>query len=795
MTAQRPLAGRLLPLTEYLSSRSRTAVRVAVLALIFALALYTLYVIAGHWWAPGLGRFFKSVVFSAVLIAASLVCLGRAVLTQADRTAWLVLSAGMGAWALGTVWWSLFIRDLESPPYPSFADVLYLSFYPAAYVALMLMVRRRIGGIYPSFWLDGLIAVLSVAALGSAFVVPSVVADTGGNTATVATNLAYPLGDLLLIAFVVGIFSLTGWRPGRMWLVVGTALILMSVADTIWLYRIATDTFVEGTWLDAIWPTGMMLLAIAAWQPDAPPKPRAFEGWPVFLLPCLFTLGALSVELLEDLSGNAPAQLLATATVVAALVRMGMGFHELRKLSDAQQQATTDELTGLANRRHFLRCLERGLERARTNDEELALLVADLDGFKELNDTLGHLAGDLLLTQLGPRLAPALRGEDTLARLGGDEFAALLPATDMAGATAVVERIQKALDEPFALQGLTVHIEASIGVAVCPNHGDEGELLMQRADIAMYQAKEHRTGFELYIAERDVHSLDRLGLLGELRRALDGDELILHFQPWARLDTGDIVGAEALVRWQHPERGLLSPGEFIPLAEQTGIMRPLTLRVLEMSLCQARAWHDEGLDLIVAVNLAVPNLLDKRLVEDVAGLLARWEIPANRLELEVTENVIMADPARCLEVLQRLEAVGVGLSLDDFGTGSSALAYLKRLPVDKLKIDKSFVLNMDRDEADAVIVQSTVELGRRLGLCVIAEGVESEEVWTQLRSLGCTLVQGFLLARPVSAAELTALISRHRDLLPAGVGARRLPWADQGDQPQMRRPATNTIPS
>lgn len=773
MTGRRPPVARLLPLAESLSSRSRSTVRAAVLVLIVALALYTLYVIAGHRWVSGLGGFFKSGVFSAVLVAASLVCLGRAMLIQADRIFWLALGLGMGLWALGTVWWSVFIRDLESPPYPSLADLLYLSFYPAAYVALMLKLRQRVGGIYPSFWLDGLIGVLSVGALGSAFVVPSVVAGTGGSTAAVATQLAFPLGDLLLIAFVVGVFALTGWRPGRMWLLVGTGLILLSVADTLYLYRVATDTFVEGTWLDAIWPTGMVLLAVAAWQPDAPPEPRAFEGWPVFLLPCVFTLGSLSV-LLEDSQSNPPAELLATATVLAALVRMGLGFHELRRLSEARQQATTDELTGLANRRHFLLCLERTLERTRTSNEELTLIVADLDGFKELNDTLGHHAGDLLLSQLGPRLAPVLREEDTLARLGGDEFAALLPATDLAGARATVKRIQAALDKPFELCGLTVHVEASIGVVVCPYHGDEGELLMQRADIAMYQAKERRTGCEVYAAERDRHSLDRLGLLGELHGALDADELLLHFQPWARLDTGEIAGVEALVRWHHHKRGLLFPEEFIPLAEQTGMMRPLTLRVLEMGLSQARKWRDEGLDLPVAVNLAVPNLLDLHLAEDVARLLGRWEIPANRLELEVTENVVMADPARCFDVLRRLEALGVRLSLDDFGTGSSTLAYLKRLPVHKLKIDKAFVLNMDRDQADAVIVQSTVELGQRLGLCVVAEGVEAPETWTQLLDFGCEFAQGFFLGRPVSAAELTASISRVGDLPPYVPGRRRL---------------------
>jgi EAL domain-containing protein (putative c-di-GMP-specific phosphodiesterase class I) len=329
-----------------------------------------------------------------------------------------------------------------------------------------------------------------------------------------------------------------------------------------------------------------------------------------------------------------------------------------------------------------------------------------------------------------------------------------------------VRQVQGALDRPFMVRGLTVHIEASIGVASFPEHADSADELVQRADVAMYQAKGSRTGYEFYSPERDIHSRDRLGLLGDLRRAIDASELLLHYQPKGDVVTGEIKGVEALVRWQHPKRGLLQPEEFIPAAEQTSLMRPLGLYVLERALRQVRSWHDEGFHLTVATNLSIPNLLDLRLPGDVEALLDETGVPASMLQLEVTENIIMADPVRVIEVLERLKALGVGLSLDDFGTGASSLSYLKRLPVDELKIDRSFVLAMRESEADATIVRSTTELAQRLGLRVVAEGVENLETWQELTDIGCEQAQGFYLQRPIDADEFTEWL---RQRLASGV--------------------------
>jgi diguanylate cyclase (GGDEF)-like protein len=757
----RSAIGRALPLAcSELGARRAGLVRGAALSLVGLWLVYFAYVLTG----PGLGaeQFFRTYVFSGLPILAAVVCIMRAWCGGAERTSWALMGTGMLLWACGSIYWSVFLKNLDAPPYPSIGDALYLGFYPACYVALMLLAGPRVRGIGRSVWLDGLIAMLAVSAVGAAFLIPAVVTDTSGDTAVVATNLAYPLGDLLLIALVVGGFALTSWQPGRAWGLIGGGLLLFAVADSFYLYLVAHGAFVEGSWLDAIWPAGMVLIAIAAWQ--RPPRAATHrpDGWPVLAvpLPLVLTLTSVGVLVYGNLADiNLAALACASATVVAALLRLALSFREVRALAESRRQATTDELTGLPNRRYFYERLREELAIAAAQGSPLTLLVADLDGFKELNDTLGHHAGDLLLQQIGPRLLDGLRARDTLARLGGDEFAVLLPGCDCTEAVAIAERIRVILDEPFAIRGLNLHVAASIGIASFPEHAGDGDTLVRRADVAMYQAKESQGGCEIYVAARDLHSRDRLQLMGDLRRAIDDGQLELHYQPKLDLSSNEVRGVEALIRWRHPTRGLLGPMQFIPLAERTALMRPLTLCVLEAALAQNRQWRDEGLDLSVAVNLSVPNLLDTKLPGDVDELLTRHDVPAERLILEVTENVILADPARVIEILTALKQLGVRLSLDDFGTGSSALSYLKRLPVDELKIDKSFVIGMEHSPADEVIVRSTTELAQRLGLRVVAEGVETEAALARLGQAGCEEVQGYFLQRPVPAGEIAPWIA------------------------------------
>jgi predicted signal transduction protein with EAL and GGDEF domain len=377
-----------------------------------------------------------------------------------------------------------------------------------------------------------------------------------------------------------------------------------------------------------------------------------------------------------------------------------------------------------------------------------------------VNDTLGHHNGDLLLQEIGARLRTGLRASDSVARLGGDEFGLLLPHVADGGEALVLgERVRTILRRPFTLEGVTLDLEACVGVALYPEHGDDVDTLLQRADVAMYLAKEDRSGCELYAADRDEYSPHRLALAAELRRALDERELVLHYQPKADLSDGRIVAVEALVRWQHPEHGLLSPDQFVPLAEATGLIRELTLRVLDEALRQQRAWRDDGIDIRVAVNLSARDLYDLTLPATTARLLATYDVPPTALELEITESVIVADPMRARAILSRLSEMGIVLAIDDYGTGYSSLGYLKRLPIDEMKIDRSFVMQMADDRNDAAIVRSTVELGRNLGLRVVAEGVETATAWSHLKALGCDFAQGYYLSKPLPAAEIAALVT------------------------------------
>jgi diguanylate cyclase (GGDEF)-like protein/PAS domain S-box-containing protein len=428
-----------------------------------------------------------------------------------------------------------------------------------------------------------------------------------------------------------------------------------------------------------------------------------------------------------------------------------------------EHQALHDALTGLANRTLFNDRIGHAVNPRRRTDARCAVAVVDLDGFKEINDSLGHAAGDELLVELSRRLESALRTSDTVARLGGDEFGILLAEIrSREDVLHAVERMRVAIEEPVALQGLSLSLEASIGIALYPDDGEDAESLLRCADAAMYHAKDEKSGSAFYDASRIRHGTPRVTLMGELRRALDRHELVLYYQPKAVLLDGEVHSVEALLRWQHPDRGLVGPDEFIPMAQQTGLIKPLTLYVIDAALRQCQAWLTDGLRLAIAVNLSARNLVDGDFPDQVTGMLERWEIEPDLLEFEITESAMLTDPGRTRLILERLSSMGIRLSIDDFGTGYSSLAYLKRLPVNEIKVDRSFVMNMDEDEDDATIVRSTIDLGRNLGLDVVAEGVESEQVWERLRTLGCTAAQGYYLSRPVPASELQAWLEQRR---------------------------------
>ncbi len=433
-----------------------------------------------------------------------------------------------------------------------------------------------------------------------------------------------------------------------------------------------------------------------------------------------------------------------------------------------RHQAVHDSLTGLPNRMLLNDRLAQALRSAARGQAPLALLLLDLDRFKEINDTLGHHLGDLLLIHFARRLHECIRDSDTIARLGGDEFAILLPAaSDRERAWAVSERIVEAVQQPFEVtDGLQLEVGVSIGIALFPEHADDPSRLLQCADVAMYAAKKGAGPIQLYDRDQDRNTIRHLTLSGALRQAIEGGELSFEFQPKLDLLAGTIRSVEALARWCHPAQGAILPDEFIPHAEKTGLIQPFTRWSLDAALAQLARWQDAGLDISIAVNLSTRSLHDEKLPEVIATLLGKWRVDPRLLTLELTETAVMHDPDRVRRNLFRLHDLGVRLSIDDFGTGYSSLSHLQRLPLHEIKIDKSFVLQMTANDSDLVIVRSTIDLAHNLGLSVVAEGIETAQHLAILQELGCDLGQGFFVSHPLPIDRLTSWFDQ-------------MPWAER----------------
>jgi diguanylate cyclase (GGDEF)-like protein len=492
----------------------------------------------------------------------------------------------------------------------------------------------------------------------------------------------------------------------------------------------------------------------------------------------LFVWGALSLlsggRLSELIRREAPHQVLATGAMVvlaplAATVAIGdpwllpfflpvlLTVHGNAKVGrEREWESNHDELTDLPNRKLLRQRGEQALAEAARAGRSVGLLLLDLDRFKEVNDTLGHLTGDQLLRVVAARLVCAVGPQGTVARLGGDEFAVLLPSVrDLDEAVTVAQRLADTFADPFPLDGITLDLEVSVGVALYPDHADEFEQLLQRADVAMYLAKKSRSVVAQYEAGRDRNTPDRLALLGDLRRALEAGEVQLHYQPKVAFATGQVIGFEGLVRWRHATRGAVNPEEFVELAEQTGLMPKLTEYVVDLALAQVSRWWRSGLAVPVAVNVSMRDIHWPGFVPAIQAGLLKYGVPPSALQLEITERVLLEDPQRAAATLGGLEALGVRLSLDDFGTGYSSLVLLRKIPVNEIKIDKSFVARLAHDPEDAAIVRSTVDLAHSLGLHVVAEGVEDDVTWDRLAALGCDAAQGWLLAKALPAHEAT----------------------------------------
>ena len=599
-------------------------------------------------------------------------------------------------------------------------------------VGLGLVVRRRVGTIPRLSWLDAGMGGCSAGALAAAL-------GARGSVIVAAAGVA-------------GALALSRWRPGGRLLVGAAGLALLGAGVVI---------------------VAVPLLVGAMWWREPGTEPGPAFSWIVLgaiLGFVLVALGLLTVGQFVRIGALAVG--LATGTVLVGMARAATTVRE--RLRESEHEAVTDALTGLGNRRHLLDRLDAKIAEAQSSGVRLALLLIDLDGFKELNDTLGHYAGDEVLRQIGPRLRALLRHDDLLARLGGDEFAVAHEPGDEAGASAAALRLRAALERSFQIGDVSVHVDASVGIALFPDHARDGAGLLQRADVAMYEAKRMRTGHEVYASARDHHSRQRLSLIGELHGAIDAGQLRVMYQPQAELATGLVREVEALVRWAHPSLGLLAPAQFLPLAEQSGLTRVLTKFVLDRALQEIGGLRREGFDLSVAVNLGPADLLDLELPLEISRQLDGRDFPAAALELEVSENIVMSDPLRTVDVLARLREIGVAVSLDDFGAGHSSLAHLKQLNVDKLKIDQSFVLNIADDPHNAAIVRSTVDLAHRLNLHVTAEGVETQAAWALLSDCACDQAQGHFVARPMAGETLAAWLHAIGRQTPRAARAR--PW-------------------
>ncbi len=701
-------------------------------------------------------------LYDGLLVTAALVCAWRPLRIAQNRAGWTLVALGIALYAAGGIWTGFVLGGDANAPYPSIADGLSLACYPCVYLGLVLLARPRVRAFQLSLWLDGATAALGASALLSAFVIERVMSATSGRFTVVATTLAYPVCDIVLLCLIATVASLCSWRLTPVWWAIIAGIAIFTAVDLVFAVQQSSGAYQEGTPLDIGWPAGVALLAGAAWMNDAPRRERmapSLSG--AHIVPALFTLGAITLLAAARIHPLGWLSIgLAVATLVAATLRTGLAFRELRTLAEVRLQAVTDDLTKLGNRR----LLTQRLDAAARLREEFSLLVIDLDGFKEINDALGHASGDEVLIATGVRFSGPLGPGDLLVRLGGDEFAIFLGGRQ-ARAVNVALHLAAALAESFDVSGIPLRLTASIGIVCAPGHGHDPSDLLRRADIAMYRAKHERTGHEVYETRADEGSPARLALAGELRTAITQRDLAVFYQPKAVTSTGHASGLEALVRWPHPERGLLGPAEFLTLAEQSGLMHDLTLCVLERALSDLASLRTRHPALTVAVNVSVPTLLRADFPKELDQLLAARGLPPTVLEIEITEDVLMTDGGRARILVGELRSRGITVSIDDFGTGYSSLRYLRDLEVDWLKVDQSFITGLSCHASSARIVESTIVLAHALGIRVVAEGVEEENDWDTLSAFGCDAIQGYLLTRPLAYDEISTWLDAHEDAL------------------------------
>jgi diguanylate cyclase (GGDEF)-like protein len=701
---------------------------------------------------------------------ASCLCLWRAFASR-RRTIPLLLGLGILSWSIGDAVLASESAGGATPAVPSLADLFYLGFYPIVYIALVLLTRKHLNRSGATTWLDGAVAGLGAAALCACFAFNTVLHSVGGDASAVATDLAYPIGDGLLLILAVGGTAIIPGRKKTQWLLIAGAIAMTAVGDTFNLFASSGATSHVGTIFNSVaWPCAILLISIAVWVHPLQKSPLAVGETPGFLLPGLGAAAGLSILVVDTLHPVTPVAVgLATATLLTVGIRLTLSVRSLRLLTEKRhRQAITDELTGLGNRRQLFNLLDAffaDYADPDTVDRRLSLLYVDLDHFKEINDSFGHSAGDALLRQLGPRLISRLRSTDVLVRVGGDELAVLIMDTDSDYAASVAQRLIAELDQPFELDTLSVRVGASIGIASAPTDATDSAGLLRCADLAMYRAKVGPAPYETYRREVDDDG-NRLRLVDELRDAILAGDLEVFYQPQIDLVTGERSAMEALVRWPHERLGLIPPLDFIPLAEEAGLMQSLTALVLERAVEQCAAWHADGQMLSVSVNVSATNLLDSGFSGSVMATLARHDVAPASLILEITETTIIRDFDLCKLVIAQLRNLGLGVSIDDFGAGVTSLAYLGSLAASELKLDRSFLsrLATGDTERNVALVRATIALGHKLNMRVVAEGIEDVEALNLLTAIGCDLAQGYYISEPMRAKDLSSSPARRGDL-------------------------------
>ncbi|MDP7724890.1 diguanylate cyclase domain-containing protein [Mycobacterium sp. TY814] len=711
--------------------------------------------------------FFANVFYPILNFSAAALIAYRAYRVRADRVAWNLIAFGTAVSALGDVVYAKWVPDGQSP---SIADAAYLAFYPFIYAGLLLLMRSRLKRVPLPVRLDCVVCGLVMASVAAALTAGPIHAAATKAPATVLVGLVYPWLDLVLVALAAGMLPILGWRHEFRWGLLVIGFVLFSAADTAYLFETSAGAYRVGTMLDAFWPASFLLIAVASWTAwsSTPPMPRRSFG--SYVAPVACTIVALAVTALSDESRTAP--VLAALSLIAVAARFSVTFREVSIMAETHKQAMTDQLTTLPNRRSLATTLTAvpltpppaiGPALGTRGPARRALLLLQLHEFDEIADSVGHRFSDDLLSQVANRLSQNVRREDLLARAGDDEFAILLAeGADLIAARAQAGRLLETLNEPFTLDPMTVQVDARIAIALFPDHCDHPQELLNRAEMVLPHARSAKSRIAVYDAAYELYRDNDPNIVEELRAALaDGNEqLTCHYQPKINAGDGSVHSVEALLRWHHPQRGLLLPEEFLPAAERAGLMRKVANRTVNLALEQTRSWREQGVALTVAVNLSTTNLLDLDLVGTIEQLLQTHRLPADELIIEITESTLV-DSARSRNTVAALQRLGVRISLDDYGTGWSSLARLQDVSVDELKLDRVFVARLAQDPRSVAIVRSTVALAESLGADLVAEGVEDEATLRALRQYGCTITQGFVHSPPMPAGDLLQWIAEH----------------------------------